>query len=289
MKGHFIDIYRTRFRKASFQANQHVKFMDTSFGRIRVFDTESTKPAIISVPDGPNVIEHHEHLIGKLSSRFRVICFEFPGFGFSHPDWAYDYSLDTSANLILELMDTLKVEQASLSFSCSNGFYAIRAAEIAPEKFAHLFLAQTPSLHSMKCWANNTIPKALTIPVLGEFVNMLLEKKMANSWYKYALPKDSEVRDYQIKAVKAIKTGGCFCLSGLVQGLDNDLNSKLLALNVPSTLVWGTSDFTHRNTDSKSVLKHLPNCEIIEFKNCGHFPELENTENFVKLVHERVG
>lgn len=288
MSGNFIDIIRTSFKKGYNSPNPKIKLVETNFGRVRVFDSEGEKPVIISVPDGPNVIEHHEYLIEKLSKEFRVICFEFPGFGFSYPTLKYDYSLDKSANIILNLMDSLKVERAALSFSCANGFYAIKVAQIAPDRFTHLFLSQTPSMHSMESWVNDTIPKILTIPILGQMTNSLLEKKLANSWYKYALPKGYDISNYQHKALNALKKGSCFCLSGLVQGLAQEVNSVLKTIEVPATLIWGNMDFTHKKTNNKSILEHLPECEIIEFKNCGHFPELEDTNSYVKLLNERL-
>ena len=30
-----------------------------------------------------------------------------------------------------------------------------------------------------------------------------------------------------------------------------------------------------------------PNCEIIEFENCGHFPELENTTRYVRMIKDK--
>jgi pimeloyl-ACP methyl ester carboxylesterase len=288
MTGDFIDTFRVAFRNRYANLNPNMGFIETDFGRVRVLDTQGKKPVIINVPDGPNVIEHHEHLIKELSDKFRVICFEFPGFGFSPPSSTYNYSLNKSAGIILNLMQIMDVKRAALSFSCANGFYAIKAVQTAPERFTHLFLAQTPSMHAMESWVESTIPKILTIPVLGQLTNSFLEKKLAASWYKYALPKGHDISPYQHKALHALQKGGCFCLSGLVQGLTKDMRSELKALKVPATLIWGNKDFTHRKTDPKSILGHLPDCEIIEFKNCGHFPELENSNDYVKLLNERL-
>ena len=288
MNGHFIDTFRVVFKRKYHPLNSNIKFVHTDFGSIRVFDTQGNKPVVLNVPDGPNVIEHHEHLITTLSKHFRVICFEFPGFGFSRPSFKYDYSLDKSYHIILSLMDTMNIERATLAFSCANGFYAIKAAQMAPERFTYLFLAQTPSMHSMKSWINKTIPKTLSTPVIGQLANTLLEKKFANNWYKYALPKGTDISDYQNKALSSLKNGACFCLSGLVQGLSKDLMAVLNTVEVPATLIWGRKDFTHKKTNPKSILDHLPNCEIIEFADCGHFPELENTSNYVKLLNERI-
>ena len=140
----------------------------------------------------------------------------------------------------------------------------------------------------MRQWTKNAIPKILKYPVIGQIVNSFSEKKIAKIWYKYALPKETNILEYQNKALHSLNTGGCFCLSSLVQGLSKELNSSLKVLETPSTLVWGNKDYTHRKTDNKSIIKHLPNCEIIEFNDCGHFPELENTNQYVSLINQRM-
>lgn len=286
MTGSFIDTFRLGLKNLPLRKN--MKMVDTDYGKLRVLDSLGQKPVIINVPDGPNVIEHQENLVAKLSTNFRVICFELPGLGFSYPTLTHDYSLDKSAKVILNLMDVLKVDRAALSFSCSNGFYAIKAAQISRERFSHLFLAQTPSLHAMKKWTDDTIPKILTYPIVGQLANALLKEKFAKEWYKAALPKGTDKTDFQNKALNALKNGGCFCLSSLVQGLHRDKDASLIHAEIPSTQIWGKKDFSHRRTNGKSILEHLPNCETIEFENCGHFPELENTDDYVRLVNERL-
>ncbi len=286
MNGNFVDTLRYRFKKKKAVLEQNFFFIATDYGDVRVFDTKEKKPVLLSVPDGPNVIEHHQNLISKLSRDYRVICFEYIGVGQSYPNSKYDYSCAKASRLIINVMDSLCIERAALCFSCSNGFYAIKAAEQFPERIHHLFLSQTPSLHAMEEWTASNIPKLLKYPVVGQIVNSLSEEKLIKTWYRYALPKETDRSPFIDTAINNLNKGGCFCLSGLVQGLENEKISKLHVLEVPSTLIWGAKDYTHRKTDYKSILEHLPNCEIIEFENCGHFPELEATDRYVELLKE---
>jgi pimeloyl-ACP methyl ester carboxylesterase len=288
MNGNSIDNVRFKLKKLPNNWEPNFNLLVTDFGKIRVFDTQENKQVIINVPDGPNVIEHHDKLILELSKNFRVICFEFPGFGFSHPNSKYDYSIEKSAKLILNIMDILKIQKASLSFSCSNGYYAIKATKIAPERFSHLFLAQTTSFQSMENWVKTNIPKILNYPIIGQISNILIESQFVEKGYKYLLPKETDKTEFIKKSLNSLKNGGCNCLSSLVQGLKPDLKLKLLSIEIPTTLIWGTKDFTHRKTNNKSILEHIPNCEIIEFDNCGHYPELENTSEFVNIVNKKL-
>ena len=104
----------------------------TAVGAVRVFDTQSSEPCVVFVPDGPNVIEHYAALFNLLSQQLRVVCFDMPGFGFSLPEPTYTHSLDQGARAVIGVLDALDIERATLAFSCANGFYALRAAQLSP-------------------------------------------------------------------------------------------------------------------------------------------------------------
>lgn len=288
MTGNFIDNIRYRW-KSQGPLTDGYSYLETDFGTIRLFDTKENKPVILNVPDGPNVIEHQLPLIKELSKQYRVVCFEYPGMGFSYPNHKFDYSFKSGGNLAVQVMDILKIPKAALLFTCSNGFYAMQAASDFPDRFSHIFLGQTPSTAAMVNWTKSTIPGILKIPVIGQLSNASMAKKFAGVWYKYALPKNHpEFDSYVQTAQQSIGKGGCFCLSSLVQGLQKDIKTPITVANVPTTLIWGAKDYTHRNTDSASIKQHIKHCEIIEFEHCGHFPELEQMKSVVQLIKERV-
>jgi pimeloyl-ACP methyl ester carboxylesterase len=134
--------------------------IDTPAGTVRVYDSgahdshtresDTAKPCVVFVPDGPNVIEHYEELIGLLSTQasqqLRVVCFDMPGFGFSFPQAAYQHSLDHGARAVLGVLDHLSIAKATLAFSCADGFYALRVAQLADTR--------------SRCWANYCVALA---------------------------------------------------------------------------------------------------------------------------------
>jgi pimeloyl-ACP methyl ester carboxylesterase len=288
MKGNFIDTIQFVWKSLP-KVEGDFFFLDTDYGKIRALDTKEKKPVVINVPDGPNVIEHQLPLIKELSKNYRVVCFEYPGIGFSFPNAKFDYSYKNGAGLLLQVMDLLEIPNAVLLFSCSNGFYGIQAVSDYPDRIKHIFLSQTPSVTSMIKWTSINIPSALKIPVIGQIINSVSSKKLAEIWYQHALPKDSVQRqDFVETAHKCLAHGACFCLSSLVQGLILEEKTTLNMTDIPATLVWGKKDFSHRKTDKYTIKNHIKDCEIIEFENCGHFPELEDTNKFVQLIKDRI-
>lgn len=260
------------------------RWVDTSQGAIRIFDSGGHKPCIVLSPDGPNVIEHYEEVIGLLAPHFRVLCFDMPGFGFSTSGRAYDHSLQRGASVMRELMDQLGMAKATFALSCANGFYAIRLAQIAPQRVERLVLSQTPSLQAMHRWTDRVVPKVLKVPLLGQVLSRLFRQKMATAWYRIALPKTTPAAPFNSVARQALRCGGCFSLAGVVQGLLREPAGAARLQGVPCTVLWGTQDRSHRFTPPTSILDDVPHARVIVLNDCGHFPDIESPHRFLQAV-----
>jgi hypothetical protein len=94
-------------------------------------------------------------------------------------------------------------------------------------------------IDAMKLWTDYTIPKNIDISHDRTVDHAFIEKKLTHKWYKAAFPLATDKDEYQITAINSLKSGDCFCLSSLVQGMKREVGSVLFNLNVPSTQVWG--------------------------------------------------
>jgi len=256
----------------------------TFAGDVRVFDSGTTGPCLVLAPDGPNVIEHYEQLIALLVPRLRVVCFDFPGFGHSLPSSAYTHSLDDGARVVFALLDALGITRAALAFSCANGFYALRAAQLAPQRVTRLVLAQTPSVAAMRAWKRRIIPWPLTVPLLGQAAIWLTRERSAHGWYDSALPMHAPREPFRRTARHAFARGACWCLAGITQGLAREPVDRLHHITTPCTMIWGARDRSHHHTDPDSLCDLAPDAEILRFSECGHFPELEAPDRYARLV-----
>jgi pimeloyl-ACP methyl ester carboxylesterase len=265
-----------------------VRYIDTPVGTVRVHDSGSDLPCVVMVPDGPNVIEHHDALVRLLSGKLRVVCFDMPGFGYSHPRRSYTHSLDQGASAVLGVLDSLGIGRATLAFSCANGFYALRAARLAPQRISHLVLSQTPSLTAMHAWTDRVIPRPLRVPMVGQIAAWMFRRKAAGRWYDMALPRTTDPQIFRSRALAALSDGACFCLAGVVQGLAREDMAALSGVTVPCTMIWGEQDRSHRGTDPHSLYDCVPQADIVTFPDCGHFPDIEQPERFATLLIEQV-
>jgi len=267
-----------------------LRFIDTASGKVRVLDSgTSAGSCVVMVPDGPNLIEHHAEVSRLLTHKgYRVVCFDMPGFGFSRPSASHMHSLDQGAEVIRTVLDALSIERATLAFSCANGFYALKLAQASPERIASLFLSQTPSLPAMHAWTRRTVPWLLRVPVMGQLVGWLFRAKMTSAWYRISLPKGNDGKALRPLAASALAAGGCFCLAGVVQGLTRESAASLQGVSAPCTVVWGSADRSHRLTSALSMRECVPHAQVVLFEDCGHFPDLEQPQRYVRLLTEHL-
>jgi pimeloyl-ACP methyl ester carboxylesterase len=216
------------------------------------------------------------------------VCFDMPGFGFSRPAAAYAHRLDEGAGAVLAVMDALGVAEASLLFSCANGFYAIAAARAAPRRIRRLLLCQTPGISAMPAWTQRNVPAAIQAPVVGQILNRAVRRKLAHTWYGMAMPDKPERAEFRKTADRALHHGACFCLAGVVQGLARAGLAQLEGARQPATLLWGDSDRSHKHTRAESLLELLPQADVIHRPDCGHFPDLEQPDSYAEVALARL-
>src|SRR5262249_34125286 len=147
-----------------------------------------------------------------------VVCFEFPGCGFSYPRFGFDFSLDAYVGIVRDVMDVLAVRQATLAFTCVNALVAMAFARRHPERIERLALAQVASPEQMRAFGDRIdfrvagIP-LLHTPVLGQLFMMAKRNFAAQAWFRISLPKGFDVETVWRVTRAVYDRGGQFCLA----------------------------------------------------------------------------
>lgn len=279
---------RLQVQRSAAPALPETRALQLPAGTLRVLDTGGNRPALLMAPDGPCVIEHYQALISDLRADFRVVCIDLPGFGMSAPQAGYHHGLRQGAEVLLGALEALEIDRATLALSCVNGFYGIVAAQLQPRIVQRLILCQTPSLEAMQQWVQRTVPKAITWPVIGQLLSFQGRARIAQGWFKAALARREDRPAFQAISHQNIAHGGCFCFAGVVQGTNasrHELQERA-APQVPTTLIWGDADRSHQATDPHSIQTLLPQAEVIRLPGVGHFPDLEASTEFARILRQ---
>src|SRR5262245_42839465 len=84
-------------------------------GGHRLFVVEQGRgPVLLLVHGFPTSSYDYRPLMAALSTHFRCIAFDFPGYGLSHKPVAYSYSLFQQADALEALLDALEVTSAGV-------------------------------------------------------------------------------------------------------------------------------------------------------------------------------
>src|SRR5262245_44505846 len=135
----------------SWPAGTQLLELPNALVRVRSIGTGSR--TILLTPDAPVVLENYGALMELLAPHARVICFEFPGCGFSFPRFGFNFTLSDYAGVIRGVMDALQVERATLAFTCVNAMVAMAFARCHPGRVDHLVLSQVASAEQMHAFA----------------------------------------------------------------------------------------------------------------------------------------
>jgi len=264
-----------------------IEMAELSQTRVRYRTAGNGSTTIVFITDPPNVLEHYDALIELLAPAYRVICLDMPGFGFSYPKRQFSYSIDDQIRMVTELLERLGHGPYLLCFSCGAAFAAVGIAAQRPDLVAGLVNIQAASWEEQGRWAHRVDLMGLVgTPIAGQLLLASAPAWVARKWYHAALPARSEVEAFVQTGTEALHHGACFCLASGLQQLQSGSPPVLGPVSVPSMVVWGVADRTHRRTDKNSARTYFPEASWHEFPSAAHFPELEEPERFAALVRE---
>jgi pimeloyl-ACP methyl ester carboxylesterase len=262
----------------------NISFLNTPFGSLRIRDSGGASPNLIFACDAPNVLEHYDAIFSLLSSSYRLICLEMPGFGFSYPNSSFNFSMRQYVDVVAHVIETLCVGLATLMFPCAWSYVAFQLAAEKPTLVEKLLVSQCPCWDEEQAWAKRIDIRGLMgTPVVGQLFLAANLKSVSDGWYDIALPSEQRKKSFSEPARKVLSNGGIFCLASLIQTWFH-VKNPYFRVEQPTIVMWGGSDRTHRHSNPDSVLKYLKRGKVVTYREAGHFPELEDPERLNSLL-----
>lgn len=296
MKACSIDLFLQRRRRAQplFSGAAGLRMLSVPNGEVRVRVGGSCRETVVLVCDAPAFIEHYDALIALLVRRYRVICMELPGMGFSVPAAGFGFTLQEQADTVEQVLRALDVEDCTLAFPCVNGYLALLLAQSAPELVRRVVVLQTPSWEEERKWALDIDFRGrgwVATPYLGQLIVSVSRRMVARRWFAKALGSGADAAEFSARSTAALDAGCSWGLASLTQAYFSAPAPVFLPISQPALVIWGAQDRTHRATDKESVLQYFRDAESVSFETSGHSPELEQpglfTEHLVRLIEHR--
>jgi pimeloyl-ACP methyl ester carboxylesterase len=228
---------------------------------------------IVLIHGSAGAINWWDDLIPLLKPYHRVIAIDLLGYGGSEkPD--SDYSIETQANLVAQVLTRLKVSQALLVGHSLGGSVVTSVAEQSPDLVSGLVLIDSGPDNSGGLSGG---ARAVRTPVLGQALWRIAPDSMIRKNVSQGFAPGYDVPDKYVEDVREM-TYSAYTKSGKEGEEFKDQKSlpdRLTAIGKPLLVIFGEEDQIYDAREALSAYAAVPGARTHLILNSGHSPQIE--------------
>jgi pimeloyl-ACP methyl ester carboxylesterase len=219
-----------------------------------------------------------EYQVDAFASHYRVIRPDLRGFGES--DRVPDYTVDTFAEDLIALLDSLKIQQIDVIGHSMGGAVALQMHILRPQLIRKLVIS-----NSLPSFVANSLPKKLLFWSRRVMVGWLGLAKMTKRMAHQAYPQENQrpVRERLIERSKHVDSR--VYAETLKQLTGWSVADRLHLFTLPTLWCMGEKDFFPQH-DLETVVALLPKAQMEVFPETQHQLPLEAPQSFNSRVLE---
>lgn len=289
-----------RPRDADWNRNRHVifhsdhsRFVDVDGVRVHYQEAGDTNaPALVLIHGfASSTLVWSKVFLRLAAAGFRVIAIDMLGFGYSGKPRNGEYTIAGQANLLVGLLDRLKIKRATLVGSSYGGAVAATCALDYAQRVDRLVLIGTVNNNRP---LNYKLMRVFSSRVFGDVVSplligsrSLLRRRMKRVYDRHEWVLDERRVDARHLPLRA--SGTQRAIIRTVRCWDAERISRDAHLiKQPTLLLWGENDIEIPLADGERLHDQIPGSRLIVFLNCGHIPHEEYPEEFTNVVADFV-
>ena len=279
------------------------EFITVNDRKLFVIDTSSFFSSEDKVPTETMVVLHgyptssydYYKVLPELSKHYRVIIHDHLGFGFSDKPLDYSYSLLDQADLALQLWQQLGVKKVHL---LAHDYGTSVATEIIARNNNHELTIEIENLTlcngSMHIELSQlrTIQKLLKNKWLGKYVAKLttyaiFSKNLRNVYFDKTKVSNNELKDIWMQLEYNEGRKVIHKLSQYINERYTYWNRWIGALketNLQTNIVWAKNDPVAVPAIARLIATEISNNKLFWIENTGHFPMLENPDEWLNCI-----
>jgi pimeloyl-ACP methyl ester carboxylesterase len=288
----------TRPRDVDWSANraivfhsEHSRFADVNGVRVHYQQAGPAKgpPLLLLHGFASSTLVWSKVFLNLANHGFRVIAPDLLGCGYTGKPRRGEYTIKAQAKLIVDLLDQLEIERATIVGSSYGGAIAATCALDYPERVARLVLVGTVNNNRplqfklMRVFGSRIIGNVVSPLLIGS--RRLLRMRMKRVYDRHAWVLDERRVDARHLPLRAAATQRAIIRT--VRHWDADrISCDSHLIRQPTLLLWGENDPEIPLADGERLHEAIPGSRLTVFLNCGHLPHEEYPEEFVEVVTE---
>ncbi|MFQ5865266.1 MAG: alpha/beta fold hydrolase [bacterium] len=225
-------------------------------------------------------------LVDKLKVHYRLLMFDFLGFGDSDKPRDHQYSLFEQADFTEAIWRHLGVEKTGLVAHDYGDTVALELLCRQKEGRLRTNIERVVMLNGgiyVDYIQPLRIQKLLQKPLFGAMISRILSERMFKKRFTSIFSRLHPISDSELSqhwhAIKRHK--GVRNYHKLIQYLSERQKFKarwestLATCDIPIRFIWGLGDPVSGRNISEQIRKHLPQADLLELPDVGHYPQLE--------------
>ncbi|MET9104262.1 MULTISPECIES: alpha/beta fold hydrolase [Streptomyces] len=268
----------------------HEHVLDVDGKKIFVAETGQGAPVLLLHGGGPGAsgISNYSRNIAELAEEFRVIVPDLPGYGRSSKGIDPTDPFGALATGIRGVLDQLGLDKAHFVGNSYGGACALRLALDTPERVDRMVLMgpggigttralPTPGLNRLLNYYTGDGPSRRK---LEKFVRDYLVFNAAQVPDSIIDARYQDSIDPEVVANPPLRRPKSL---GALWKMDFTRDKRLNRLAVPTLVLWGAADKVNRPSGGRMLAERMPNCDLYEVANTGHWVQWERAELFNRL------
>ena len=252
---------------------------------------------VILLHGGGASVEFWLDNLTAVAQSHRVFAVDMIGSGRSDKPFV-SYSLTDQAQFIKDFMDICQIRRASLVGNSMGGGVALQFVLMFPERVEKLVLVNSFGFGKQI----DFFSRLVALPLIDKFSWLLRPTRKSVAFAVKPVVYDSSViadewleRIYQL----AVLPGALNALIKLAQtnlnvfGVRSEIFSPIInqlsKITAPTLVIWGQQDPVLPVAHAYIAAQGLANARLHIFERCGHFPQIEHSEEFNQIVLEFLG
>ncbi|MEW6736436.1 MAG: alpha/beta hydrolase [Acidobacteriota bacterium] len=219
---------------------------------------------------------------------YRVIAPDLKGFGFSEKPADQRYDITDQAKLIIGLLDSLGVEQATFIGNSYGGAVSMACALRNPDRVKQLVLVD--AVHNNGALGRRPIYVRMmrtrgVAEVFGPLLfgsPRLVRHYLSNMYHDKTVVTEERYHAYH----RPLRAASCqaAAITTMRQWEASWLEQELSAIAVPTLIIWGEYDWALPVEWGAELHLAMPNSQFIVIPNCGHLPQEERPEETCAFI-----
>jgi pimeloyl-ACP methyl ester carboxylesterase len=262
-------------------------------GRTIAFRQCGAGPVVVLVHGLAGTMGTWDPVLEGLSSRCTVVAVDLPGHGRSAPP-AGDYSLETYAGCVRDLLDALGHQAATVVGHSLGGGIAMQFAYQYPQRCQRLVLVSSGGLGADVSVAL----RAAALPGSERLAALIANRYVIAAATVAGRLADAAGLTAPAGVIESVRACATFAdaesrrsffqtLRGVIdhRGQRISATDRLHLMNeIPSLLLWGTDDRIIPVSHAHQAHQAMPNSRLEIFEGAGHLPHVTDPARFVQAV-----